>query len=144
MALIWTLAVIGFGIAVALTVQLVSIWLAGGAFAALIAALAGAPQRWQLWIFLSVSAVLLVCTYRIVKRFRSRKKSVPTNKDALIGEKAIITEDIDNIAEKGALKLHGIEWSARSENGSAIKKGAVVRICSVSGVKLFVEEIKED
>ena len=144
MALIWTLAVIGFGIAEALTVQLVSSWLAGGAFAALIAALAGAPQRWQLWIFLSVSAVLLVCTYPIVKRFRSRKKSVPTNKDALIGEKAIITEDIDNIAEKGALKLHGIEWSARSENGSAIKKGAVVRICSVSGVKLFVEEIKED
>ena len=144
MALIWTLAVIGFGIAEALTVQLVSIWLAGGAFAALIAALAGAPQRWQLWIFLSVSAVLLVCTYPIVKRFRSRKKSVPTNKDELIGEKAIITEDIDNIAEKGALKLHGIEWSARSENGSAIKKGAVVRICSVSGVKLFVEEIKED
>ena len=143
MALIWTLAVIGFGIAEALTVQLVSIWLAGGAFAALIAALAGVPQRWQLWIFLLVSAVLLVCTYPVVKRFR-RRKSVPTNKDALIGEKAIITEDIDNIAEKGALKLHGIEWSARSENGSAIKKGAVVRICSVSGVKLFVEEIKED
>ena len=143
MALIWTLAVIGFGIAEALTVQLVSIRLAGGAFAALIAALAGVPQRWQLWIFLSVSAVLLVSTYPVVKRFR-RRKSVPTNKDALIGEKAIITEDIDNIAEKGALKLHGIEWSARSENGSAIKKGAVVRICSVSGVKLFVEEIKED
>ena len=142
MALIWTLAVIGFGIAEALTVQLVSIWLAGGAFAALIAALAGVPQRWQLWIFLLVSAVLLVSTYPVVKRFR-RRKSVPTNKDALIGEKAIITEDIDNIAEKGALKLHGIEWSARSEIGSAIKKGAVVRICSVSGVKLFVEEFKE-
>ena len=142
MALIWTLAVIGFGILEALTVQLVSIWLAGGAFAALIAALIGVPQAWQLWIFAIVSAALLLCTYPLVRRFRSRK-SVPTNKDALIGEMAIVSEDIDNIAETGALKLHGIEWTARSENGSAIKKGTVVKICSVSGVKLFVEEVKE-
>lgn len=58
-----------------------------------------------------------------------------------IGREAIVTEAIDNLHETGAVRLSGVEWSARSADGSPVAAGTVVRIDAIEGVKLIVTPI---
>ena len=141
MAYFWTALVVGFGIIEASTAQLVCIWLAGGALGALFASLCNLSVIWQTVIFIIVSAILIAATRPLVKKLRS-VKTVSTNTDALIGQSAVVTEDIDNLREKGAVKLGGITWTARSEDGNPILAESIVTVCRISGVKLYVK--KED
>ena len=66
------------------------------------------------------------------------KEPEKTNVEGLIGEKAYVTEEINNIKSKGAVKLKGLEWSARSENDEIIEADTEVVVKAVSGVKLIV------
>ena len=53
-----------------------------------------------------------------------------------------MTEYIYNIAGKGAAKIQGEEWTARStEDETMIEKGEKVKILKISGVKLIVSKI---
>ena len=139
MAYFWTILIVGFGIIEASTTQLVCIWLAGGALGALFAALCNLTAIWQTVVFIIVSSILITTTRPLVKKLRSGK-TVATNTDALIGQSAVVTEDIDNLHEKGSVKLRGITWTARSEDGSTISAENIVTICRVSGVKLYVKK----
>ena len=113
-----------------------------GAAAALIAALCGAEVWLQVVLFFGVSIVLLLCLRPLSKRLLKQKK-VATNADSNIGKEAIVTEEIDNLQGKGAVKIAGVEWSARSEDGSVIEKDAVVRILRIEGVKVCVQRAQE-
>ena len=62
----------------------------------------------------------------------------------LIGEKAVVTADIDNIAERGRVRAGGLDWEARSADGGKIEKGAVVKILELRGVTLIVEKEKQE
>ena len=123
------------------TFQLVSIWLATGALAATIvtAIFPTLAIGWQIAIFLCASAALLIATRPIVKRLLKKTAAQETNLDLVIGKEAVVTEDIDNIRGSGAVKINGLEWSARSENGMAITKDSVVTVISISGNKLIVK-----
>lgn len=69
-----------------------------------------------------------------------KKNQVKTNIDSLIGEKAKVTEIINNIDETGAVFINGLTWTARSEDSNKIiEPGEVVEIKAVSGVKLIVQ-----
>ena len=138
----WIAAIVIFIIAEAVTVALVSVWFIGGAAAALIAALCGAEVWLQVVLFFGVSIVLLLCLRPLSKRLLKQKK-VATNADSNIGKEAIVTEEIDNLQGKGAVKIAGVEWSARSEDGSVIEKDAVVRILRIEGVKVCVQRAQE-
>lgn len=138
MAWVWLAALIVFAIVEASTVTLVSIWFVGGSLAALITALCGGPLWLQGVIFLAVSVILLLSLRPLLHRFYTPKKE-QTNAPANIGKLAVVTEDIDNLHSKGAVKLSGLIWSARSEGGQALHAGDVVRVTRIEGVKLFVE-----
>ena len=142
MEIIWLALLIVFAITEGVTVALVSIWFMGGALAALIAALCGAEVWLQVVLFFGVSIVLLLCLRPLSKRLLKQKK-VATNADSNIGKEAIVTEEIDNLQGKGAVKIAGVEWSARSEDGSVIEKDAVVRILRIEGVKVCVQRAQE-
>lgn len=135
----WTIAIITFMIIEASTAQFVSIWFAGGSFAALVAAIFEAGIPLQILIFVLVSGLLLIFTKKFVDRLKT-PTSVKTNYDALIGQTAVVTEEISNLDGKGAAKLRGIEWSARSADGNKIKQGTYVTVKSIDGVKLIVKE----
>ena len=62
-----------------------------------------------------------------------------TNADRAIGQEAQVTEDIDNIHGKGAVVIRGVTWTARSEDGSIIPAGTMVKVLRIEGVKVFVE-----
>lgn len=134
----WAAAILIFGIAEAITVQLVSIWFLVGAIAALIAALCGASPVIQIIIFIAVSVLALVITRPFVKKFVSSKKQ-KTNYDRVIGQIGIVTEDIDNINAAGQVKADGKIWTARSIDSSIIPAGSEVVIDRIDGVKLIVK-----
>ena len=72
-SIIWLAAVIILAVIEAATMGLTSIWFAGGAFAAAIAALLGGSLPIQIIVFFAVSVILLIVMKPIVKRkFNSR------------------------------------------------------------------------
>lgn len=133
----WLAAIVLFAVIEAATVQLVSIWLAVGAAAAFIGAVAGAKQFAQWILFVVFSALSLVITKPFVKRL-TKNTHEKTNIDAQIGKKTTVTKAIDNIAETGEVKLGGISWTARSADGNPIATGDTVTVERVEGVKLIV------
>lgn len=124
-----------------MTLGLTTIWFAAGAFVAAVSAYIGITIIGQLLLFIVVSVILLALTRPLAIKYLN-DKTVRTNADSLIGEIAIVTEDIDNIAGKGAAKIQGEEWTARStEDETMIEKGEKVKILKISGVKLIVSKI---
>ena len=122
-----------------ITLGLSTIWFAGGALAAFIAALLGADLYLEIILFLAVSLVLLLFTRPVVMRYLNANKTA-TNVDSLIGEQAIVTKPINNLLGQGEVMVGGTPWSARSaEENGAIEKDAIVRVLKVDGVKLIVE-----
>ncbi len=141
--IIWIAVAVIFLITEALTAGLTSIWFAGGALAGLLAACLGLGVIGQLALFLAVSLLLLILTRPFVKRI-SKKKPYRTNAQALIGSTAVVSEAIDNLAQKGQVKIRDLEWLARSEKDEKkIPEGTAVTITGISGVKLIVR-MKEE
>ena len=137
----WTaIAVILFLIEI-VTTNLITIWIAIGAVAASFAALGGIGVFWQWVIFIGLSAMLLIVTKQLLKKF---VKKIPTNADALIGKTAVVTEKIEPVLAKGQVKVGASVWSARSETGEVIAKDEVVRIITIEGVKLIVKKESEE
>ena len=139
-AFIWLALVIIFGIIEAVTVGLTVLWFAVGAAAALIASAFGGPIWLQVVLFIVISFACLILVRPLAKK-KLNKKTQATNADRVIGMEAVVTEDIDNLASKGAVSVNGIIWSARSENGQAIEAGSRVKVIRIEGVKVFVEAV---
>jgi membrane protein implicated in regulation of membrane protease activity len=136
---IWVIAFAVFVFVEAITYQLVSIWLAGGALGGLIALLCGGSVYVQLTAFVVVAALLLILTRPFVKKLM-KTRHTDTNVDALPGKTAVVTEEIDNRESRGRAKVGGIEWRAESKEGSIIAKGETVVVDSISGVRLIVKK----
>ena len=139
---IWLGAVVVFAVAEAATAALVSLWFIGGALAGLIAALCDAPLWLQFALFVAISAVLLAAL-RPLARSRFNRGITPTNAERCVGQIALVTEAIDNVRARGAVRLSGVEWSARSADGSAIPLDTPVRVLRVESSKLIVERTQE-
>ena len=141
-AVYWLIALIVFLVIEAATLGLATIWFAGGALVALIAAMCGVGLGIQVASFLVVSLVLLIFTRPFAVRFLS-KDTLKTNVDRVIGMEGVVTEEISNLAGTGKVSLGGNIWTARTENeGGTIPVDAVVAVLRVEGVKLIVK-VKE-
>jgi len=137
-AMIW-LGVFIFSIVIELaTMGLFTIWFAGGSLIALIVALLGAPMWLQITLFILISVVLLLFTRPIAMKYYNKGRT-KTNVDSLIGEVAVVTETIDNLEGKGAIRIKGLEWSAKSEqDGVKIFADTKVIIQKIEGVSAIV------
>lgn len=138
MVFAWLALAVVLGIIEAATVALVSIWFAIGAVAAMIPAGLNAPVWAQILVFVLVSALCFVFTRPFFKKVIKVNKQ-PTNADGLVGQDGVATDDIENIECRGKVFISGLTWSARSENGELIPKGAVVTVKKIEGVTLIVE-----
>lgn len=139
MSIAWLIAFVVFLVVEGMTVSLTSIWFAGGALAALVAQVCGAPLRPQLAVFVVVSFALFVMVRPFTARYLHRKKTV-TNVDSFAGRKAVVKERINNEAGTGTAILAGETWLARAaRDGETFEPNTVVVIASVSGAKLMVE-----
>lgn len=129
-----------------LTMGLTSIWFTGGALAAILAELLQAPIELQIFLFMTVSLLLLFFTRPVAVRYFNKDR-VRTNAEGLVGRQAIVISEIDNLHGIGQVTVGGQEWSARSiDESERIPVGSVVVIVSISGVKLMVrpdEQMKD-
>lgn len=136
----WFVAVIIFAVIELVTFQLVAIWFAIGSVCSMAACSLGAPFWVQLLVFGVTSLLLLAVTRPFVKKFL-KVKQVHTNADRLIGKTAVVTQSINNTESRGAVKISGVTWTARSDDGAPIDEGEKVQILRIEGVKLIVKRI---
>ena len=120
------------------TMGLTTIWFAGGAVAGFIASMLGANVVIQAVVFFVVSIVLLIFTRPFAVRYINSNKT-KTNIDGLIGQEALVLEEINNIRETGCARLEGKEWTARSVDDTVIPADTVVIVERIEGVKLIVK-----
>lgn len=137
--IIWAALIIVFLIVEGVTAGLASIWFAAGAVVALILSLLNVPLGWQITAFIVVSIATLVLTRPLARKYVNRKVQA-TNADRVIGQTGIVLEEINNIAGKGAVRMNGKIWTARSVNGNVIAKDLLVTAVAIIGVTLQVEE----
>lgn len=143
MPYIWAIVTVAAIVVESMTADLVTIWfIPSGLIAAIVSLL---PFRIEIWvqvlIFFVTALILVVMSKTIFKEFFKKKPIVPTNLDAVIGQDAVVTESINNIEGKGAVKVLGKEWSALTSNdGETIEKGSLVTVLEIRGVKLICKK----
>lgn len=130
----WLAALVVFLVFEIITLGLTSIWFAGGALAAFVAAEFGANPIIQSLAFL---IVFIASSFYLVRPFaskyfnRSRQK---TNLDAIVGRSAIVTKEINNLEGLGEINLSGQIWTARSADD--------ISNCSrKKGLKLLISRV---
>lgn len=137
----WLALAIGLLVVEIVTTQLVTIWFAisAGVIAIITALAEGFPLYWQAIVFVLLSVALLLATRPLVKKIlRKRTDSQKTNLELLIDGEGIVVEEIENISGKGAIKIRGAVWSAKSENYNVIKEGEIVVFKKIEGNKAVV------
>ena len=137
--IIWLIIVAVMLIIEIFTMGLTTIWFSLGAVAAAIASGLEAPIWLQIVLFSVVSVLVMI----LVRPFAVKvinKERIKTNIEEIVGEKAVVIEEIDNEKEKGMVRYRGVEWMARSVDGSILAVDEIVTIDTVSGVKLIVKK----
>jgi membrane protein implicated in regulation of membrane protease activity len=137
----WLLLAAIFVVIEIISLGLTTIWFAGGAFIAALAALAGGNLVVQIILFAVVSIVLLVVTRPVAKKYLD-SKTEKTNAEALIGQKAMVLDEVNNLMQTGRAKINGMEWTARSkEDAVIIPAGEQAEIVEIQGVKLILKKL---
>ena len=143
MTVFWLVLLVVLVVIELLTMGLTTVWFAGGALVAAIAAIFNAPIALQMILFLLVSALLLFFTRPFAVKYFNKDR-VRTNAESLVGRQAIVISEIDNLQGIGQVNVGGMEWSARTRmDGIRLPVGTVTTILAINGVKLIVEERKE-
>jgi membrane protein implicated in regulation of membrane protease activity len=110
-----------------------STFIVGGAIGLLL----GSAQ----WGFVAAAAlcVLYLALGRRWVRARLKRPAVPTNTDALIGQRALVTQNL-SVHEPGQVRVRDEVWRARPAPGEAgaLEAGAEVLVEGVDGVTLIV------
>lgn len=137
---VWIVLIVILTLVEIITVGLTSIWFAGGALAALLAALLGAGVPVQIAVFFIVSLVLIAFTRPWAMKY-FKPHLVKTNYEENIGKDVCLTETVDNLKGTGTAVLNGQEWTARAYDEKCVfEAGSVVKVQEIRGVTMYVVE----
>ncbi len=135
---VWLFILVVTIILEAITPNLATIWFIPAALLSFILAVFKVPLWIQIAVFISSSLILLFTTKPFFEKLLRRNPIEHTNSMSLIGKTALVVEKIDNISEKGAVRIEGKVWSARNiESDTEIEVGETVQIKEIQGVKLM-------
>lgn len=137
--IIWTIILIISLAVEALTLNLVTIWIALGALVALVSSIFVSSVMVQMVIFIITTLLTLIFTRSFIKDIL-KVKSVKTNLDSVVGQIGIVTSDISE-DKRGKVKIAGKIWTAISD--LPISVGEKVEILAIEGVKLVVKRRDE-
>jgi len=91
--------------------------------------------------FLISSIISFIVVHRwIKKRILKTSKEHRTAVDALIGQKALVINEIESNSP-GYVQLNGKKWLARSQQGVVIEKDTLVVIIAVRGAHVVVQKV---
>ena len=126
-----------------ITMGLTTIWFAGGALVAFLVAILGMGPAVQIVVFAIVSLVLLAVTRPLAMKYFNQERQ-KTGAELLIGQKALVLEDIDTLKAEGRVEVRGQEWAAKTDAPDGkIPKNTVVVVDGIQGVKLIVRNGEE-
>lgn len=127
-----------------LTVGLTTIWFAGGALAATIVSCLGGGWILQIVVFIVISFGMLVFTKPFALKYINSTR-LKTNYEGITGKIVRITQTVNNFEGTGCAMVNGQEWTVRSvDDEKIIEAGKLAKVINISGVKLMVEEYKEE
>ena len=122
------------------TDQLISIWFVPGAMVAIVLDFLEVDLVWQIFSVLIFAIVGIFLLRFLVKRNLPKSDS-KTNINAIIGEKCVVTEKIDNYAGCGQVRVNGQIWSARcAKEDDSFEVGEILNIVAIEGVKLICKK----
>ncbi|MBQ7144362.1 MAG: NfeD family protein [Oscillospiraceae bacterium] len=136
--IVWAGLTVLFVIVELATYGLASIWFALGSLVGLVAAALGGPIWLQIVLFAVVSAATLLLTRPLAQKYVNSRTQA-TNADRVIGAKALVTEEINELAGTGSVRVDGKIWTARSADDSVLPAGTRVVVKEIRGVRLIVE-----
>ena len=141
MGWIW-IGVIALAIIVeVITDQMVSVWFVPGGVVGVILDFCTLDPVWQIFAFLIVSAAGIVLFKCVLGKKFASNRNTKTNIEAIIGEKCVVTEKIDNFAGCGQARVGGQIWSARGAvEDDVFEVGEVLNIVAIEGVKLICKK----
>ena len=132
---IWLSLFVLFLVIEIITMGLTTIWFAGGALVAFLVAVLG--------LGLGVSLALLAVTRPLAMKYFNQERQ-KTGAELLIGQKALVIEEIDTLSSKGRVEVRGQEWAAKTDAPEGkIPKNAIVVVEGIQGVKLIVRNGEE-
>lgn len=100
----------------------------------------GFSYQWQIFMFsLGLGLTFFLIRPFVMKYAYDDSNKVKTNKDALIGRVAMVTENIDLSKDEGRVKIDGDDWKATSKNDTFIATGTSVKVVAVESIVLIVE-----
>jgi membrane protein implicated in regulation of membrane protease activity len=135
--LVWLLVGMGLAVAELLSLDLVLIMLAPGAFAAAGGAALGLPLLFQGILFAVVSGLALVLLRPVARAHLERGAPLATGIAALVGKDALVLEQVGT--DSGLVKLDGEEWTARPfQDGQVIEPGTTVEVITIRGATALV------
>ena len=84
----------------------------------------------------------LLCLFFVrplaLKYFHRKDEDRPSNVDAMVGRKGVVTETIES-GGFGRVKIDGDSWKACSENDEAIGKGERVEVVAINSTIITVK-----
>ena len=140
-AMIWLILFVVLVVFEIATMGLTTIWFA--ALIAFFASLLHATWWLQFVFFIVVSLIMLIFTRPFALRYVNRH-TTKTNIDSVIGQTGRVIAQIDNAQASGYVTINGIEWAARSADGSVMEVDTMVTVKSIEGVKVIVERKNSD
>lgn len=136
----WIAVIIVAIVAEVLTDQLISIWFVPGAIVAVILDFCNVSIIWQVLAVLLIAAAGIILAKTVLSKVL-KTKIIKTNIDAIVGERCVVTERVDNYAGCGQVKIKGQIWSARGvDDDDVFEEGDVLRVVAIEGVKVICKK----
>lgn len=135
---VWLILVGVFAIAEIMTPGFLVIWLSAGSLCAMVTSFFTDNIIIQTAVFVIASAIFICFTRPLAKKLTKKDKNVVTNAFAIVGKKAIVTQDINPTLGVGQVKVDGQVWSAKCKGDKIIPKDTEVLILAIDGVKAVV------
>ena len=137
---IWVAVIILAVVVEAFTDQLISIWFVPAAIVAVILDFCNVDIILQVIVFLAIALAGIFGLRKFLNSFKVNH-STKTNIDAIVGERCIVTEKIDNFAGCGQAKVKGQVWSARGVGENDVfEVGETLTVVAIEGVKLICKK----
>ncbi len=114
------------------------------ALATSILSLLGIGIEFQILLFAIFTIVFFVSVRPFfLKHMKPKDGMVETNVNGLIGNEAIVVEEINPSKNIGRVKIRGEEWGALNQDSAVILLGLKVKVVGNSGNKVIVKLYSE-
>jgi membrane protein implicated in regulation of membrane protease activity len=114
-----------------------------GAAGATIVAAVGGSQVWQWASFIVLSTLTFAFSRKIANRIHRGPEGLGVGAERYKGMRGRITEQVDNAAATGMVRIDREEWQAESVDGQVIPAETWAVVVKVDGTRMMVEPAEE-